>query len=378
MEDIERKNKLKFEISHSVNNWHEQIISDLEGKYSESLESFLNNKIRITHLSEINKSLEEKIGLTLEFIHPRLLTKNNSLISLHNDFSQLELSTFFLSKLSKFLRIDLTFEEELFFYKSEFEAYITRHYFLGKLDWELSVFLHVYINGFDCLKPHLSNDKWKYLIDELEKYNNGIYGIQNRPWTVKFNSTYSNFEKKDCTVWLAGFEDKSSPTMNFYYGPLTFFKFDNLDLTDFLIDKNLLTDYFNTYNSSENGIRKLRRLPLVGEGWISETKLFYLIKKQFGSQTTVLHHGKPKWLGRQHFDIYLPEFNLAIEYQGEQHYKPIDFFGGQVSFEENKLRDERKKKLAVANNCHLICIDKGFIENEIVQEIEFYILKKNS
>jgi hypothetical protein len=288
----------------------------------------------------------------------------------------LELSTFFLSKLSKFLRKEITFEEKILFYKYEFQAYVRRHYFLGKLDWELSLFLHTYINGFNSLKKHLSISKWNYLINELELFNKGVYGIQNRPWTVNYNSTYTNFKNEEKKVWLAGFKDKSSASMNFYYGPLTFFKFDNLDITDFLIDKNLLPNYLDTYNEAENGIRKIKGLPMVGEGWISETKLFYFIKKHFGNVTSVFHHGKPKWLGRQHFDIYLPEFNLAIEYQGEQHYQPIDFFGGKESYEKNKLRDERKQALAKQNNCHLICIDKNYNEADLIQEISFHLTKK--
>ena len=32
------------------------------------------------------------------------------------------------------------------------------------------------------------------------------------------------------------------------------------------------------------------------------------------------------WLGRQSLDFYLPEYNIGIECQGIQHFKPIDFF----------------------------------------------------
>jgi len=30
-----------------------------------------------------------------------------------------------------------------------------------------------------------------------------------------------------------------------------------------------------------------------------------------------------------YFDFYLPEYNLCIEYNGKQHYEPIDYFGGE-------------------------------------------------
>ncbi len=372
------KNDIEDVVRKSINNWYQETTFQLEKEYSGKLNSFLKNELRTKAINEINEQLQKSVGLNLHMIHPRLITRHNSLQTHNSDFSSLHLSTFFISKLSKFLRVDLTFEEQILFYKSEFQAYIKRYYFLGKLDWELSVFLYVYIKGYNSIKSHLSDEKWKYLLNELESYYKGNYGIQKCNWCVHFYSTLIDLENVEKKIWLAGFKDKSNPSTNFYYGPLTFFKFDNLDLTEFIIDKNLLSNYLDTYNEAENAIRIRRGLPIVGEGWISETKIFYLIKKYFGDRTSILHHGRPKWLGRQHFDIYLPEYNLAIEFQGEQHYQPVDFFGGKESFEKNKIRDDRKKVLAKENNCYLICIDKNYIDTDLIQEIELYIEKNCS
>ena len=51
-------------------------------------------------------------------------------------------------------------------------------------------------------------------------------------------------------------------------------------------------------------------------------------------------------------DFYLPEYNLVIEYNGEQHYKPIDFFGGLEGFNETKKRDLLKKQYCIENNIY--------------------------
>ncbi|OGS71541.1 MAG: hypothetical protein A3F91_08355 [Flavobacteria bacterium RIFCSPLOWO2_12_FULL_35_11] len=372
---FENRQRLQEEISQSINGWHKKTITELEKNHGLNLNAFYNNVDRKEALTKINAELQNNIGLTLHSIYPRLYIESES-----NDFSQLSLfePVFYISKLSKFLRADLTFEEQLLFYKNEFDAYLKRFFFLGKLDFELAIFLYTYINGYGAIKKHLSAERWNDLLEMLEDCSNKGYGIQNANWSMKYSSNFvnANNDKKD--VWLAGFKHKSSPSMNFYYGPLTFFKFDNLDITELLIDKNLLSDYLDTYNSSENIIRELRGLPRVGEGWISETILFYMLKKYFGNSTSILHHGKPKWLGRQHFDIYMPEYNIAIEYQGEQHYQPIDFFGGKESFKANKLRDERKKSIAKENNCHLICVDKGYSDSNLISEIEFHINKNKS
>lgn len=56
------------------------------------------------------------------------------------------------------------------------------------------------------------------------------------------------------------------------------------------------------------------------------------------------------------FDIYLPTINTAIEFDGEQHYKPIKFFGGEERFKLQKFQDEIKNNYCKENNIKLIRI----------------------
>lgn len=49
------------------------------------------------------------------------------------------------------------------------------------------------------------------------------------------------------------------------------------------------------------------------------------------------------------FDFYLPEINKYIEYQGEQHYHPIDYFGGEKRFLIQCELDNKKRKYAGHN-----------------------------
>ena len=82
------------------------------------------------------------------------------------------------------------------------------------------------------------------------------------------------------------------------------------------------------------------------------------------------------WLGRQSLDFYLPDYNIAIECQGEQHFKPIEYFGGEEIFLVQKERDIRKKRLCKENKIKLlyysnikynksIIIDKKILLNTI-------------
>ena len=42
------------------------------------------------------------------------------------------------------------------------------------------------------------------------------------------------------------------------------------------------------------------------------------------------------------FDYFLIDYNILCEYDGEQHYKPIDFFGGEEKFKQRQHNDQIK------------------------------------
>ena len=56
------------------------------------------------------------------------------------------------------------------------------------------------------------------------------------------------------------------------------------------------------------------------------------------------------------FDFYLPDYNLCIEFDGEQHYRPIEYFGGQKQFEYIQKHDKIKTKYCENNNIKLLRI----------------------
>jgi very-short-patch-repair endonuclease len=56
------------------------------------------------------------------------------------------------------------------------------------------------------------------------------------------------------------------------------------------------------------------------------------------------------------FDFYLPEYNICIEYDGIQHYKAIDIFGGEKEFQKRKNLDKIKSEFCNSNNIKLIRI----------------------
>lgn len=58
--------------------------------------------------------------------------------------------------------------------------------------------------------------------------------------------------------------------------------------------------------------------------------------------------------GYMYVDFYLPDYNTFIEYNGKQHYVPIECMGGQLKFEQQQARDKELRQYCKDNNINLI------------------------
>ena len=73
----------------------------------------------------------------------------------------------------------------------------------------------------------------------------------------------------------------------------------------------------------------------------------------FESKNLFPHYNKYyKWLDNLQLDFYFPEYKLAIEVQGEQHFIETNFF--ERSLSEQMKNDEKKKKLCEKNGITLL------------------------
>jgi very-short-patch-repair endonuclease len=63
------------------------------------------------------------------------------------------------------------------------------------------------------------------------------------------------------------------------------------------------------------------------------------------------------------FDFYIPSKRICIEFDGKQHYEPIDFFGGIKAYESLKLNDSIKNDFCENNCINLIRIKYDQIDN---------------
>ena len=68
------------------------------------------------------------------------------------------------------------------------------------------------------------------------------------------------------------------------------------------------------------------------------------------------------------YDFYIPDQNILIEYQGIQHYQPVDIFGGETQFKTQQKHDKMKLDYAKNHGYNLILVP--------YTEDTFYKIKK--
>ena len=85
--------------------------------------------------------------------------------------------------------------------------------------------------------------------------------------------------------------------------------------------------------------------------WVKEYELFSVVEKMYDD---AIYQYRAKWLDRQSLDIYIPSMNVGIEYQGQQHYEPVKFFGGESSHSYQQERDQIKLEKCRNNNTGII------------------------
>lgn len=85
--------------------------------------------------------------------------------------------------------------------------------------------------------------------------------------------------------------------------------------------------------------------------WKTEAQLFALVSSVYPD---AVYQYRVEWLHRQSLDVYIPSLKIGIEYQGRQHYEPIEHFGGDEHFRHQQENDRKKKLLCDNNGVKLI------------------------
>lgn len=106
---------------------------------------------------------------------------------------------------------------------------------------------------------------------------------------------------------------------------------------------------------------------------ISEHNLYNIVKERFPDAE---FQKKFDWLGELSLDIYIPSKKTAIEYQGEQHFRPVEAFGGKSAYKRQVVNDKRKIKRCQEHGIRLLYFT--FDSNEKVDKLHGNKVFKNS
>jgi hypothetical protein len=72
------------------------------------------------------------------------------------------------------------------------------------------------------------------------------------------------------------------------------------------------------------------------------------------------------------YDFYIPSQSILIEYQGQQHYEPIDYFGGVNQFKIQQKHDKMKADYAKSHHYNLIAVP---YTEDTLSKIKNYLIK---
>lgn len=327
---------MSFETDSFVDDETINLLID-EKNYSYIHNLLINNKISspsfgLIHAVEFN--CKKKV-ISAKFLFDNLVNKSN-------------ISDLYIKK---------NFDEYIIFCEKEIERIYGDNFSFFYSLFEKNKSYEEIINEFPLDFPKYTDHK---------EYFGGKYGVRKTFDNHHLKSENCKFYKRvqrkygpGQTNWLSS----SNSIFDFPHNIMSFNYF--LEIVILKILSSLIIN--NT-----NDFRKHKGVPLSGEGWVSETDLFHKIKNYYGS-LKVIQHGKPKWLKRQHVDIWLPEYKIGVEFHGEQHFRAVDFFGGEEVFEKTIERDKRKIELFSENGASLIIVKDGYIFSSLISKIDLII-----
>ena len=106
---------------------------------------------------------------------------------------------------------------------------------------------------------------------------------------------------------------------------------------------------------------------------VNEIKLLNYITNNINHK--VISQYKCDWLGEQSIDIFIPDINVGIEYQGIQHFKPVKYFGGIKKYEYMVSKDKEKFEKCKKNGIKLFYFSS---ERHLPNDYIDYIYSNNN
>lgn len=207
-----------------------------------------------------------------------------------------------------------------------------------------------------------SNEPLDELATSLEDLVGNYYSVERIAELIEFGRSLGPYTM----TAFAGFEqyEQPIPTPTPWLNPYSF--------------EGLFRALFrHLFRESENRARAGAGLPGVGEGNVAEVHLLRELQKAFPLER-VEHQARPWWLAPQSLDIVFHGRDIAVEYQGIQHSRPVEFFGGQEAFKKQQERDATKRQLCKEHGMRLIEVHPDYVLDDVVREVRAALMALNA
>lgn len=137
----------------------------------------------------------------------------------------------------------------------------------------------------------------------------------------------------------------------------------------------LFARFDRLYRDAENIVRQDIGAPKIGKGFYAELILLHFIRDAFPDEE-IIGQGRPDWLKPQSYDIYFSQKSIAIEYQGEQHSRPVEYFGGAETHAMQQERDDRKRELSKKNGITLLEVYPDYDLDQVIERLRIALSGK--
>lgn len=117
---------------------------------------------------------------------------------------------------------------------------------------------------------------------------------------------------------------------------------------------------------AENEVRRRFGFPPVGSLGGGELVVLHVVRRIYPGHH-VEHRIRPPFLEGLELDIFIPDLRFAVEVQGQQHFDPVEHWGGDPALGKLIERDRRKAALCKANGVKLLelaynePLDEGYL-----------------
>lgn len=263
---------------------------------------------------------------------------------------------------------------------------------------EYSVKPNVFLTGRRCpkcaninrtFKGVLTNEEWLKRLNKLKHVYNGEFsviterGISSRTNIKVKHNKCGKIINVNCSEFFRGSKCKEcsheDTTKKFTKTKYDFEK-EVHDLVG--SEYSFLDEYKNTYISlkvlhskcqsvykvAPRDFLKGLRCPICSSSRGEKSIVEYFINNniKYENQKT---YPNLFYIRSLYYDFYLPDYDILIEYNGKQHYEPIEFFGGQGTFETQVKRDNIKRKYAEENKIRLIEIPYTYKTTKHIEKL---------